>query len=77
MQAIGPLPRISAKIIKSTKSYTLALLVIPSDQVFGWHNHHNMNGISRCVAGQLEIRSLDPHKMVPVEAPQGTYAYPL
>lgn len=72
---LDPLPSISAKIIKATKTYTLALLIIPPGQVFGWHDHRKMNGLSRCMAGSLSIRALDPSKMVEVPGKNSYYTY--
>lgn len=55
-----PLPEITAIIIKAGKSYTLAFLMIPEGKYFGWHDHADMNGISRIIAGAMKIRSLNP-----------------
>lgn len=53
-------PHITAIILKACKAYTIAFLIIPPGTTFDWHDHHDMNGISRCVNGELSIRSLDP-----------------
>ena len=75
IQKIETLPYITAKVIKATKSYTLALLIIPPNLVFGWHNHPQMNGISRCVSGELQIRSIDPHKLNSLPGKGKKYSY--
>lgn len=75
IEKIGDLPYITAKVIKATKSYTLALLIIPPEMVFGWHNHPHMNGISRCVAGELQIRSIDPNKLERVPGDKKRFSY--
>lgn len=54
------LPDITAIILKADKLYTLAFLMIPEGKYFGWHDHTQMNGISRIIAGRMKIRSLNP-----------------
>jgi hypothetical protein len=67
-------PEITGIILSSSKWYTLAFLMIPAGRVFGWHDHTKMNGISKCVAGNLTIRSLNPAFLEPCGAQE--YYYP-
>lgn len=54
------IPHITAYILKACEAYTIAFLMIPPKTVFDWHDHQDMNGISRCLHGTLTIRSLNP-----------------
>lgn len=57
---LPPIPEITAFILKSSKEFTLAYLMIPENKCFGWHDHAKMNGISKIVSGNLIIKSLNP-----------------
>jgi hypothetical protein len=50
-------------------------LMIPANKCFGWHDHENMNGISKCIAGQIFIRSLNPNFLEPCS--QNEFYYPI
>jgi len=53
--------------------------MIPANRFFGWHDHTNMNGISKCISGELEIKSLNPIHLqeCPDENGVKNYLYPV
>jgi quercetin dioxygenase-like cupin family protein len=51
--------------IKVDPKFTLFFVVVPAGGSFGWHSHPRMNGLSKCLHGELVVSTLDLHHLQP------------
>ena len=51
-----------ALVLKSNKNFSLVFLIIPEGKEFKWHDHEEMNGVSKCLFGQVQIDRLNINK---------------